>query len=72
MSRGWAGEVRCFAHLVGGAVCKGLVQYPLFAFDTLFLLRALQKWQLGFLVFVYLFVHNLPQLHMYPVVFSPL
>ena len=40
--------LRCFAHPVGGAVCKGLAQYPPFAFDTLFLLRALQKWQLGF------------------------
>ena len=29
--------------------------------STLLLLWALQKWQLGFLVFLYLFVHNLPQ-----------
>ena len=62
MSRGWAGEVRCFADPVGGAVCKGLVQYPLFAFNTLFLLRALQRWQLGFWSFHILLSIDLPQL----------
>ena len=37
-----------------------------------FSLPALQKWQLGFLVFLYLVVHNLPQLYMHAVIFSPL
>ena len=35
------------AHLFGG-VCRGHAQYSAFALDTLFLLPALQKWQLGF------------------------
>ena len=35
------------------------------------LLWALQKWQLGFLAFLYL-VHNLFQLCMHAVIFSPL
>ena len=55
-------ELRWFTHPFGGAVCRGHAQYPAFASDTLFLLLALQKRQLGFfLVFLYLFVHNLPQ-----------
>ena len=29
-------------------MCRGHAQYPAFAPDTLFLLQALQKWQLGF------------------------
>ena len=33
---------------------RGHAQYPAFAPDTLFLLQALQKWQLGFLVSLYL------------------
>ena len=32
----------------------------------------LQKWQLGFLVSLYLFVQNLPQSHMWKVIFSPI
>ena len=44
-------ELRWFAHPFGGAVRRGHAQYPAFAPNTLFLLRALQKWQLGFLVF---------------------
>ena len=43
-----------------------------FCFQPLFLLPALQKWQLGILVFLLLVVHNLSQLHMYIVIFSPL
>ena len=39
--------------------------------STLLLLLALQKWQLGFSLFVS-FVQNLPQLHMLTVIFSPL
>ena len=38
----------------------------------LLLLPALQKWQLGFLAFLYLFVYNLPKLGMHEVIFSPL
>ena len=38
---------------------------------ALFLLPTPQKWQLSILVFLYL-VHNLPQLHTYAVIFSPL
>ena len=40
----------------------GQAQYPAYAPDTLFLHPALQKWQLGFLVSLYL-VQNLPQMH---------
>ena len=40
--------------------------------STLLLLQALQKRQLGFLVSLYLVVHDLLQLHMHPVIFSPL
>ena len=51
---GREGRLRCFAHPLGGVVCRGHAQYPAFAPDTLFLLQALQKWQLGFLVSLYL------------------
>lgn len=43
-----------------------------FCFQPLLLLPALQEWQLGILVFLLLVVHNLSQLHMYTVIFSPL
>ena len=33
-------------------VCSGHAQYPVFASDTLILLQALEKWQLGFLVYL--------------------
>ena len=42
------GRLRCFSHPLGGVECRGCAQYPAFAPDTLFLLPALQKWQLGF------------------------
>ena len=42
------GWLRCFAHRFAGIERWGHVQYPAFAPDTLFLLPALQKWQLGF------------------------
>ena len=48
------GWLRCFAHPLGGGVCRGHAQYPAFAPDPLHLLQALQKWQLGFLVSLYL------------------
>ena len=50
-TEGW---LRCFAHPLGGAVCSGHAQRPAFAPDPLLLLQALQKWQLGFVVSVYL------------------
>ena len=58
------GCLRWSAHPSGGVVCRGRAQY-------LLLLPALQKWQLRFLVFLYLVVHNLPQLRMPVVIFSP-
>ena len=42
------GWLKCFAHPLGAVVCRGHAQYPAFAPDTLILLQALQKWQLGF------------------------
>ena len=47
------GGLRWFAYSLGGVVCRGHVRYPVFASDVLFLLQALQKWQLGFLVSLY-------------------
>ena len=47
--------------LYAGATCSTLPWLP-----------ALQKLQLGFFVFLYLLVHNLPQLHIHAVIFSPL
>ena len=52
----------------GGVLCRGHAQYPAFSPDTLFLLLALQKWQLGFW-FLYVVVQNLPQLHIHAVIF---
>ena len=42
------GWLRRFAHPLGVAVCRGHAQYSAFVPDTLFLLQAPQKWQLGF------------------------
>ena len=53
------------AHPLGGAVCRGHEQYPAFAPDS-------SEVAVGFLVFSYLVVHNLPQLRMYAVIFSSL
>ena len=47
------GWLRRFAHPSGGVVCRGHAQYPAFVPNTLFLLQALQKWQLGFVVSLY-------------------
>ena len=66
------GWLRWSAHPFGGVVCREHAQYPAFAPDTLLFLPVLQKWQLGFLVFSYLFVYNSPQLSMHAVTFSPL
>ena len=63
MSRGWTG---------------GHAQYQAIA-PNKFLLRALQKWQLGFVLFCFVlfafcifWVQNLPPLGMYAVIFSPI
>ena len=51
---GWLGY---FAHPLGTVVCRGHAQYPAFSSSTFFfffLLQTLQKWQLGFLVPLYL------------------
>ena len=53
------GWLRCFSHPLGGVVCRGHDQYPVFAPNPLLLLQALPMWQLGFLVSVS-FVQNLP------------
>ena len=45
------GWLRCFAHPSGGVVCRGHAQYRAFAPNVLFLVQALQRWQLRFLVF---------------------
>ena len=52
------------AHSLGGAGCRDHAQHPAFALDT-------SEVAVGFLVFLYL-LHNLPQLHMQAVIFSPL
>jgi len=55
---GWLGS---FVHPLGGVVCRGHAQYPAFATNSLFLLLALQKWQLGFFgVFLYLLFRICP------------
>ena len=43
-------------------MCRGHMQFPAFASNTLLLLPALQKVAVGFLVFLYCSVHNLTQL----------
>ena len=55
VSRGQAEAwLKCFAHSLGGVVCRERAQDPAFAPNTPCLLWALQKWQLGFLVSLYL------------------
>ena len=46
------GCLRWFAHPFGDVECGGHAQYPAFVPDTLLLLSALQKWQLGFGLFI--------------------
>ena len=58
------GRLRWSAHPLGGAVCRDHAQYPVFAPGS-------SKVAVGFLVFLYLVVHNLPQLRVYAVIFSP-
>ena len=50
-SRGPEGLPRWSAHPFGGAVCRRQVSYSALAPDTLLLLSALWKWQLGFELF---------------------
>ena len=73
MSRDWArGWLWWFAHPSAGVECKEQTLYPALLGtkkSTLFLLQALQKWQLGFWVFFVSFVQNLPQLRMHGFVF---
>ena len=73
------GWLRCFAHPLGGVVCRGYVQCPVFAPDTLFLLltpcfcsRLFRNGSWFFLSFCIFWVQNLPQLHMHTVIFSPI
>ena len=63
----WAGPegwLRRSAHPFGSSVCRYGAQYPVLA-------RRTSELAVGFLVFLYL-VHNLPQLCMDTVIFSPL
>ena len=73
MSRNWArGWLWWFAHPSAGVECKEQTLYPALLGtkqSTLFLLQALQKWQLGFWVFFVSFVQNLPQLRMHGFLF---
>ena len=64
------GWLRWSAHPFGGGVCRGHAQYPAFAPHALFL--GSSEVAVGFLVFLYLVVHSLPQLHTHTVIFSPL
>ena len=54
-----------FAHPFGGGVCRRHASYPVFA-------PGYSKVAAELLVFLYLIDHNLPQLHMHSVIFSPL
>ena len=49
-----SGGLTCFAHPVSGVVSRGHAQYRAFAPDTLHLLQAPWKWQVAFLVSLYL------------------
>ena len=67
------GWLRGFAHPSVGVECRGHAQYPAFAPDTQFLLPALQKWQLGFLVSLYLLgTEFAPTVCRHAVIFSPI
>ena len=48
-----------------GPVCRAHARYPAFAPGS-------SEVAAGFFIFLYLVVHNLPQLHMHTVIFSPL
>lgn len=57
---------------LGGVVCLEHEQHAAFAPNTLVLLQALQKWQLGFSVSLYLLSIISPQLNKHTVIFSPI
>ena len=57
--------LRWSAHPFGGVESRGHAQYPAFAPDH-------SEVAVGLFGFLYLAVHNLPQLHLHAVVFSPL
>ena len=64
----WVGSeawLRWSAHPLGGAVCRVHGLYSAFAPSS-------SEVAVGFLVFLYLVVHNLPQLGLEAVIFSPL
>ena len=63
-------QLRLLAQPFGGILCRGHVQYPAFAPDTLFLLQALQKGKLVFLFFLYHVICNFPQQSMHKVILS--
>ena len=48
------GWLRHLTHPLGGGVCRGHVQYSAFVPDPLILLKALQKYKLGFSTSLYL------------------
>ena len=66
-ARGW---LRWSAHPLGGVACRGRAD-PAFAPNTLFCSQTFRRgsWVLGLFVS---FVHNLHQLPMHAVIFSPL
>ena len=55
------GRLRRFAHFFCGGVCRGLEHYPAFAPSS-------SQVAVRFLVFLYLVVHNLPQLYLNSVI----
>ena len=57
--------LRWSAHPAGSAVCRGHVQFPAFTPDS-------SEMAVGFLVILCFLTHNLPQLGMHAVIFSPL
>ena len=64
----WVGPeewLRWSAHPLSGTVCRDHVQLPYFAPGT-------SEMAVGILAFLYLFIHNLPQLCMHAFIFSPL
>ena len=63
---GWAQRrFRWSARRLGGAICRDHVQYPAFAVCT-------SEMSVGLQGVLYLTVHNLSQLRMCAVIFSPL
>ena len=56
--------LRCSAHPLGGALCRDHEQDPAFAPGT-------SEEAVGLVAFLYLVIHNLPQLYRHAVIFSP-